>query len=117
MSAATIATRGAARGIRALPSLPPRFKRWLLIALAVCLVLAAGYRFWLRDSSLVSWRAVAKDGMDLPPDRATTRRAIQQMGNGETYDFEVAPTEPGGLRFTVSSAVGQLLATMPVQVR
>ena len=42
----------------------------------------------LRDSTLVTWRAVAKDGMDLPPDRATTRRAIQQMGNGETYDFE-----------------------------
>ncbi len=71
----------------------------------------------VRDSTPVSWRAVAKDGMDLPPDRATTRRAIQQMGNGETYDFEIAPTEPGDLRFTVSSAVGQLLATMPVQVR
>ncbi len=71
----------------------------------------------LRDSTLVAWRAVAKDGMDLPPDRATTRRAIQQMGNGETYDFEVAPTEPADLRLTVSSAAGQLLATMPVQVR
>ena len=71
----------------------------------------------LRDSTLVAWRAVAKDGMDLPPDRATTRRAIQQMGNGETYDFEIAPTEPGDLRLTVSSGVGQLLATMPVQVR
>jgi FtsP/CotA-like multicopper oxidase with cupredoxin domain len=70
----------------------------------------------LRDSALVTWRAVAKDGMDLPPDRATTRRAIQQMGNGETYDFEVAPTQPGDLRLTVSSAVGQLLATMPVRV-
>jgi manganese oxidase len=70
----------------------------------------------LRDSALVTWRAVAKDGMDLPPDRATTRRAIQQMGNGETYDFEVAPSEPGDLRLTVSSAVGQLLATMPVRV-
>jgi hypothetical protein len=71
----------------------------------------------LRDSALVTWRAVAKDGMDLPPDRATTRRAIQQLGNGETYDFELSPTEPADLRFTVSSAVGQLLATVPIRVR
>jgi len=71
----------------------------------------------LRDSTPVTWRAVAKDGMDLPVDRATTRRAIQQMGNGETYDFEVAPTEPADLRLTVSSAAGALLAAVPVRVR
>jgi hypothetical protein len=71
----------------------------------------------LRDSTLVAWRAVAKDGMDLPPDRATSRRAIQQMGNGETYDFELSPAEPADLRLTVSSAAGQLLATVPIQVR
>jgi manganese oxidase len=71
----------------------------------------------LRDSTPVTWRAVAKDGMDLPVDRATTRRAIQQMGNGETYDFEVAPTEPADLRLTVSAAAGALLAAVPVQVR
>jgi manganese oxidase len=71
----------------------------------------------LRDSMPVTWRAVAKDGMDLPIDRATTRRAIQQMGNGETYDFEVAPTEPADLRLTVSTAAGALLAAVPVRVR
>jgi FtsP/CotA-like multicopper oxidase with cupredoxin domain len=71
----------------------------------------------LRDSTLVTWRAVAKDGMDLAADRATVRRAIQQMGNGETYDFEFAPTEAAKLRLTVSSAAGALLATMPVEVR
>ena len=70
----------------------------------------------LRDSTLVTWRAVAKDGMDLPPDRATVRRAIQQMGNGETYDFEYAPTEAASLKLTVSSAAGMLLATLPVTV-
>jgi manganese oxidase len=71
----------------------------------------------VRDSTLVSWRAVAKDGMDLPPDRATVRRAVQQMGNGETYDFELAPTEPADLKLVVTSAVGVLLAEMPVVVR
>jgi FtsP/CotA-like multicopper oxidase with cupredoxin domain len=71
----------------------------------------------LRDSTLVPWRAVAKDGMDLPGDRATTRPAIQQMGNGETYDFELSPTAPGELRLTVTSGVGLHLASMPVRIR
>ncbi|HEU4720251.1 MAG TPA: multicopper oxidase domain-containing protein [Gemmatimonadaceae bacterium] len=70
-----------------------------------------------RDSTLVTWRAVAKDGMDLPADRATVRRAIQQMGNGETYDFEFTPTEATDLRLTVTTGAGVLLATMPVVVR
>jgi manganese oxidase len=71
----------------------------------------------LRDSSLVTWRALAKDGMDLPSQRATVRPAMQQLGNGETYDFELAPTLPGDLRFTVTSAGGAPLATVPVRVR
>ena len=71
----------------------------------------------LRDSALFSWRALAKDGMDIPPERATVRPAAQQMGNGETYDFEVLPTAPGDLRFTVSAAAGPLLATVPVRVQ
>lgn len=71
----------------------------------------------LRDSSLVTWRAVAKDGMDLPAERATMRPAMQQLGNGETYDFELVPTTPGDLRLTVTSAVGAPLAAVPVRVR
>ena len=70
----------------------------------------------LRDSTPVTWRALAKDGMDLPTDRATTRRAVQQMGNGETYDFELTLKEPGNLRLTVSAAAGALLAEMGVMV-
>jgi manganese oxidase len=71
----------------------------------------------LRDSTLLSWRPVAKDGMPIPPARASARPAIQQMGNGETYDFELTPPAPGDLRITISSAAGQLLATVPVTVR
>jgi hypothetical protein len=71
----------------------------------------------LRDSTLATWRAVAKDGMDLPADRATMRRAVQQMGNGETYDFELTPKEAGTLRLTVSAAAGALLAEMGVVIR
>jgi hypothetical protein len=71
----------------------------------------------LRDSTLVTWRALAKDGMDVPVQRATMRPASQQMGNGETYDFELVPATAGDLRFTVSSAAGALLATVPIRVR
>lgn len=71
----------------------------------------------MRDSTLLTWRAVAKDGRDLPPDQATTRPAIQQSGNGETYDFELTPTAAGDLRFTVSSAAGAQLVALPIRVR
>jgi FtsP/CotA-like multicopper oxidase with cupredoxin domain len=71
----------------------------------------------LRDSTLATWRAVAKDGMPVPPERAMMRPSMQQMGNGETYDFELTPATAGDMRITVSSAAGQLLATVPVRVR
>ena len=71
----------------------------------------------MRDSTLVEWRAVAKDGRDLPPDQATMRPAQQQAGNGETYDFAFTPASPGDLRFTMSSAVGERLVSLPIHVR
>jgi FtsP/CotA-like multicopper oxidase with cupredoxin domain len=70
----------------------------------------------VRDSTPVMWRAVAKDGMTLPPEQATMRPAVQQMGNGETYDFELVPTAPGDLRFTVSAAAGVLLVSQTFRV-
>ena len=70
----------------------------------------------LRDSTPVRWRAVAKDGMELPAERATMGPALQQMGNGETYDFEFTPREPGEYRVTVTG-VGGVLVAMPVRVR
>ena len=70
----------------------------------------------LRDSTLVTWRAIAKDGMDLPAARATEQPAMQQVGNGETYDFEFVPTVAGPLRLTVTAAANGLLATLAVRV-
>ena len=71
----------------------------------------------MRDSTLLSWRAIAKDGMDLPPDQVAMQPSQQQMGNGETFDFEFTPSAPGALRFTVSAANGALLVSMPIRVR
>jgi hypothetical protein len=39
------------------------------------------------------------------------------MGNGETYDFELTPTQPDDLKFTVWTAGGALLVAMPLHVR
>ena len=71
----------------------------------------------VRDSTLLTWRAIAKDGMDLPTDQTTVRPARQQLGNGEAYDFEFTPNAPGDILFTVRSGAGDLLAALPIRVR
>lgn len=71
----------------------------------------------MRDSTLLTWRPAAKDGMPIPAARAASRPAQQQMGNGETYDFEFTPTTPGDLRISVTSNVGVPLAAVPIHVR
>lgn len=60
--------------------------------------------FTLRtDSSVARWRAIAKDGHDLPPPQATERAAHVEMGPGETADFEFRPLTPGEWRLEVRS--------------
>ena len=71
----------------------------------------------MRDRELLSWRALAKDGMDLPADQATSGPSTVQMGNGETYDFEFVPPAPGAIRIQVANGAGDLLVSMPVHVR
>jgi len=65
---------------------------------------AVSVRFSLRrDTALVSWKAVAKDGADLPPAQATTRRAIQAAFVGEAYDFEFDPPERGTYNLVIEN--------------
>jgi cell division protein FtsQ len=75
--------RGRTKGARALlPVLPPRVKRWLLVALAICLVLAMGYRFWFRESSFVTVEQVKVTGLttkDAPRVRAALASAAHTM--------------------------------------
>jgi cell division protein FtsQ len=79
VSAATIAARGA----RVLPSLPPRVKRWVLIGLAVALVVSVGYRFWLRDSSLVAVDKVEVTGLTTK-DASRVRAALASAAHTMT---------------------------------
>jgi manganese oxidase len=71
----------------------------------------------LRDSALLTWRAIAKDGRDLPPDQALEGPSEIQMGNGETYDFDFVPSAPGDIRVDVTNAVGVVLVSMPIRVQ
>ena len=71
----------------------------------------------MRESAILTWRALAKDGMDLPVDQNVEGPSEIQMGNGETYDFEVIPSGPGDIRLDVTNAGGVLLVSMPIRVR
>ncbi len=57
----------------------------------------------LRDSSLVTWRAVAKDGFTLPPLQATMRSSLVRVTSGETADFELTPDVPGDLTLEIGA--------------
>ena len=56
-----------------------------------------------RDSTPTEWRAIAKDGADLPSVQATLRPATVSVDVGETYDFAFTPTTPG--TYTLSAPV------------
>jgi hypothetical protein len=71
----------------------------------------------MRESELLRWRAVAKDGMDLADNQKIEGSSEIQMGNGETYDFDFVPSAPGDIRLDVTNAAGDLLVTMPIRVR
>ncbi|MEO6526639.1 MAG: multicopper oxidase domain-containing protein [Gemmatimonadaceae bacterium] len=71
----------------------------------------------VRDSTRLAWRPIAKDGMDLPPDQARTVPAVQTMGMGETYDFELVPAATGDFRLTLTTLADIPLGSMLVQVR
>lgn len=74
----------------------------------------------LAGSSPVTWRAVAKDGADLPVSQATERPARQTVSVAETYDFEFEPRSAAELRLEVfrpaRAAIDQSQIIVPVDV-
>jgi hypothetical protein len=55
----------------------------------------------VRDSALLSWRPIAKDGFTLPPAQAMVRPSVVNLPSGETADFEFTPDRPGELALEV----------------
>jgi FtsP/CotA-like multicopper oxidase with cupredoxin domain len=71
----------------------------------------------LRDTLLVRWRPLAKDGADLPERDRTLRLAQQAVSIGETYDFEFVPLQRGQLRLEVRPpSQGRLTVRVPLRV-
>ena len=71
----------------------------------------------LRDTMLVRWRPLAKDGADLPERERTLRPAQQLVSIGETHDFEFQPVARGELRIEVRPpSAGRLFVRVPIRV-
>lgn len=69
------------------------------------------------DSSLVAWRAVAKDGAELPPAQAIPHPEPLLTGPGEIADFEVTAGPPGDLVLDLDSPFAGWRLRVPVHIR
>jgi FtsP/CotA-like multicopper oxidase with cupredoxin domain len=70
----------------------------------------------LRGDSVMQWRALAKDGAELPDHRQTVRPARLLAGPGETMDFEYRPTSPGLMVLDVEQRTGLWKTRLPIRV-
>jgi manganese oxidase len=73
-----------------------------------------------RDTALVAWTPLAKDGAALPDLRRVRRAVSPQISIGETLDFAITPDGPGDLHLDVvlggNTPVHPLLASLPIRV-
>lgn len=68
------------------------------------------------DSVVQEWRAVAKDGADLPSGQAVVKPARILMGPGETSDFMVIPRAAGRMELEVSTQLDGWRVIVPLRV-
>jgi len=69
-----------------------------------------------RDTSVVAWRQLARDGAELPERRKIARPAKQPLTIGQTMDFELTPREPGDMRLVAIANQGFTLGTLLLRV-
>ena len=70
----------------------------------------------LGSSGVQHWRALAKDGADLPPARAADEPAKLSTLPGETYDFEFQPERRGTLTLEIGSNLLGMKITQHIEV-
>jgi manganese oxidase len=75
-----------------------------------------------RDSLAVPLRIVAKDGAELPASQKRVVALRPLISMGETFDYEISPTQPGVLQFEVraggaGTGNSRLLSRVPIIVR
>ena len=82
------------------------------------IVASDGGTFLLKGTEgQLQWRAVAKDGADLPPEQAVKQEARQVVHPGEIYDFEYQPTSAGILQLEFSNQLLQMKVIQQIEVR
>lgn len=69
-----------------------------------------------RGDATEGWRALAKDGAELPLHLQTTRAATFIAGPGETMDFEYRPSAPGLLSLDIVQRTGEWRTALPIRV-
>ena len=73
-----------------------------------------------RDTTLLTWRELARDGADLPDSRRVPQAARRVISIGQTMDMEIAPDQPGDLRLEIRVGgkfpTHPLLAVLPLRV-
>jgi manganese oxidase len=69
------------------------------------------------DSSIVAWRAVAKDGAELPPAQSVARAEPTMTGPGEILDFELSAGAPEDLVLDVDAPFAPWRLGVPVRIR
>lgn len=68
-------------------------------------------------SGVAQWRALAKDGADLPAPQAVMQSAQQLTFAGETYDFEYRPEAPGTVRLGVENLARHLKVVQTIDIQ
>jgi hypothetical protein len=76
-----------------------------------------GFFSLLGPDGLLQWRAIAKDGADLPPAQAVMQEARQSALAGEVYDFEYQPTVAGTLQLQVSIGILKMKVAQQIECR
>ncbi len=73
-----------------------------------------------RDSTLLAWRRLAKDGADLPSSRQVAGVARHEISIGETFDIELTPDTVGDMRLDMRiggrTVNGPILGVLPIRV-
>jgi FtsP/CotA-like multicopper oxidase with cupredoxin domain len=66
----------------------------------------------------ITWRAIAKDGADLPLVQAVESKALRQsLTTGETRDYAITPRAAGDLRLELRAITGRVRAALAIEVR
>jgi len=71
----------------------------------------------LMDSTVITWRPIAQNGVELPAARRLVRTARQRISIGETLDVEFFPTRAAEYRLHLRAGDGSLLGELALSVR